>query len=425
MINHARKLMAMILLMNLQEETGAFIPESYNGFRAGRSTDDTLTALLLGMTYLKEMGYEVMLLFLDLEGAFDKCSWRGIDTAMAAAGASAKSRAMFRTLYRTAQGIARVRKEDGETVDSNPYDIRKSVLQGDTLSPYLFILLCVYALNMTLTASYRKTHSDDNNFCITCAAGFYRAPEKRPRLQCGVCRATRHKQAHVEDLEVSSDSDDEPVPLPYFASVNADDFHFFVPDADQGTPFVNQLSQTFKETAGQKLSTEKTKTMVCRPKIHAGKSTIDDQILLNNKYPCNMCGKREHTKEALRTHQMHCKKRKEKRQVFETNDEGDIVEFKIARIVRMRGLGGDDAEGQRFLQVVWYEGVPNTDSYKEWEWDIAGDDTADYYWERQCARAVICSVIGKPIQSANLQPASAVRASALTVDREHLMIKIE
>jgi hypothetical protein len=125
MINHARKLMAMILLMNLQEETGAFIPESYNGFRAGRSTDDTLTALLLGMTYLKEMGYEVMLLFLDLEGAFDKCSWRGIDTAIAAAGASAKSRAMFRTLYRTAQGIARVRKPDGETVDSNPYDIRK------------------------------------------------------------------------------------------------------------------------------------------------------------------------------------------------------------------------------------------------------------------------------------------------------------
>jgi len=56
------------------------------------------------------------------------------------------------------------------------YDIRKSVLQGDTLSPYLFILLCVYALNMTLTATYRKTHSDDNNFCSTCAAGFYRAP---------------------------------------------------------------------------------------------------------------------------------------------------------------------------------------------------------------------------------------------------------
>jgi hypothetical protein len=46
----------------------------------------------------------------------------------------------------------------------------------DTLSPYLFILLCVYALNMTLTATYRKTHSDDNNFCSTCAAGFYRAP---------------------------------------------------------------------------------------------------------------------------------------------------------------------------------------------------------------------------------------------------------
>ena len=86
----------------------------------------------------------------------------------------------------------------------------------------------------------------------------------------------------------------------------------------------------------------------------------------------------------MRTHQMHCKKRKEKRQVFETNDTGEIVEFKIARIIRMRGLGGEDAEGQRFLQVVWYEGVPNTDSYKEWEWDIAGDGTADYYWERQC-----------------------------------------
>ena len=47
MICHARKLMAMIVLIDLQTETGAFIPENFNGFRKGHSCDDTLTALTL------------------------------------------------------------------------------------------------------------------------------------------------------------------------------------------------------------------------------------------------------------------------------------------------------------------------------------------------------------------------------------------
>jgi hypothetical protein len=209
MICHARKLMAMIVLIDLQTETGAFIPENFNGFRKGHSCDDTLTALTLAMTYLRELGYEILLLFIDLEGAFDKCSWRAIGAAAAAAGASAKSIAMLRTLYKTAQGVARVRKHDGETVDSDPYDIRKSVLQGDTLSPWLFLILTVYVLNMTNLKTGRKAPSELDRRCVDCAAAFYRDPGKRDRAQCGVCTAVRRASALDFGEVLSSSSEEE------------------------------------------------------------------------------------------------------------------------------------------------------------------------------------------------------------------------
>ena len=98
---------------------------------------DALTILLLTIDLMINLGIEMIVLFLDLAGAFDTCSWRALDRALAKANASVKTRAMFRALYRTAKGTARVRKQNStqETADSDYYDIRKSVLQGDVLSP--------------------------------------------------------------------------------------------------------------------------------------------------------------------------------------------------------------------------------------------------------------------------------------------------
>ena len=59
---------------------------------------------------------------------------------LAAAGASNKSRAIFRAIYKAANGIARVRGTDGAYILSGKFNVCRGVIQGDIISPVLFIL---------------------------------------------------------------------------------------------------------------------------------------------------------------------------------------------------------------------------------------------------------------------------------------------
>ena len=59
---------------------------------------------------------------------------------MAKAGASTKTRAIFRAIYEAATGIARVRGIGGATIYSEALNVGRGVIQGDIMSPILFIL---------------------------------------------------------------------------------------------------------------------------------------------------------------------------------------------------------------------------------------------------------------------------------------------
>lgn len=72
--------------------------------------------------------------------AFDSVSHKYIDKALANAGTSRKTRVMFRAIYRAAQGVARIRSVDGKVHMSKVFDIKRGVIQGDIISPILFIL---------------------------------------------------------------------------------------------------------------------------------------------------------------------------------------------------------------------------------------------------------------------------------------------
>ena len=63
-----------------------------------------------------------------------------MDKTLTDAGASKKSRVIFRAIYRVATGMARVKGIDGETIYTQEYKIRIGVIQGDIISPILFIL---------------------------------------------------------------------------------------------------------------------------------------------------------------------------------------------------------------------------------------------------------------------------------------------
>ena len=99
-----------------------------------------------------EQGESLYATFIDYSSAFDTVSHKFLDRALKAAGASDKSRALFRAIYDSATAVTKVADTDGTEVMSSPFPIKRGVVQGDITSPLYFIL----ALELIL-----RTH--DNN----------------------------------------------------------------------------------------------------------------------------------------------------------------------------------------------------------------------------------------------------------------------
>ena len=87
-----------------------------------------------------EQGEELVITFIDYTAAFDSVSHKFLDRCLKNAGASRKTRAIFRAIYTSAKGTARVRGLDGKHVYSEEFKIQRGVIQGDIISPIFFIL---------------------------------------------------------------------------------------------------------------------------------------------------------------------------------------------------------------------------------------------------------------------------------------------
>ena len=80
-----------------------------------------------------------MVTYIDFAAALDSVSHKFLDAALQKAGASRKSRAIFRSIYTAAAGTERVRVIDGQVV-SQSFAVRRGVIQGDFISLVLFVL---------------------------------------------------------------------------------------------------------------------------------------------------------------------------------------------------------------------------------------------------------------------------------------------
>ena len=78
--------------------------------------------------------------FIDYKAAFDSVSHKFLDSVLARAKVSRKCRAIFRAIYNVAKGMVRVNGILGKKIFSEYFKICRGVVQGDIVSPILFIL---------------------------------------------------------------------------------------------------------------------------------------------------------------------------------------------------------------------------------------------------------------------------------------------
>ena len=140
LLNHSYKILSIVLLHRLVKECGHFFSDWQAGFRQQRGCRDNVLLLRILYDQIIRDDTTCCVTFIDYTAAFDSVSHKYLDYALQRAGASRKTRAMFRAIYRSAAGTARVNGLDGKKLFSKTFKVSRGVIQGDIISPIFFIL---------------------------------------------------------------------------------------------------------------------------------------------------------------------------------------------------------------------------------------------------------------------------------------------
>ena len=140
------KLFNKILLYRLWSVLERHLRDSQNGFRPNRSTTQHVLALRILMNECKHAKESpLVIMFLDFSKAFDSIRWPSMDSILRVYGVPDKLRTAIMSIYYGTS--AHVRTQD---VTSNPFPLTVGVLQGDTLAPYLFIIVLDYIMRRAI-----------------------------------------------------------------------------------------------------------------------------------------------------------------------------------------------------------------------------------------------------------------------------------
>ena len=230
--------------------------------------------------------------FIDFVAAFDSVSHKFLEAALLEAGASDKSRAMFKAIYSKSTARIRVTTPGGEEVFSPAFPVDRGVIQGDIFSPLCFIV--------ALESIMRK-HG---------GAGSVSA--------LGVL---------IDRLEYADDA----------ALIDA--------DAEQASERVTRLYEGALRDADMEISVPKTEVLFCRPRVDTGAITAEaygeeelKALDVSLDFRCRYCDRGFDCWHGMRIHEtLHCNVAEKSEEVYE-----------VEEILQARG-----SPGRRYYLVKW------------------------------------------------------------------------
>ena len=146
------KLYNKMLLNRLRSVLDCHLRVNQNDFRQLRSTaQQVLSVRRLFEAVRMTSGAKLVAIFVDFCKAFDSVSWVQMEAILVAYQVPTELVAAIMSMYCGAR--AGIQNEDGEVVDDNQFDLSVGVLQGDTLAPYLFIIVMDFVLRKSMIES--------------------------------------------------------------------------------------------------------------------------------------------------------------------------------------------------------------------------------------------------------------------------------
>ena len=165
-----------MILNRIQPKLDQHLIPNQNGFRPGRSTTTHILALRTLIKGVKSHNKKAIILYVDFKKAFDSVHRGKMMKILKAYSIPIQLRNAIRKLYENTKAVI---SPDGDT---EYFDIKAGVLQGDTLAPYLFTIVLDFVLRQTY-----EHKEEELGFTL------YRR------------RSTRHPSITVTDLDFADD----------------------------------------------------------------------------------------------------------------------------------------------------------------------------------------------------------------------------
>jgi hypothetical protein len=147
------KLYNRLLLERLRAVLDPHLRVNQNGFRKLRSTAQQVLALRRIFESIRmTKNAKCVAIFVDFCKAFDSVSWSEIEAILYAYQVPTELVQAIMSIYHGAK--AGLYDSEGQLFDKNTFNLSIGVLQGDTLAPYLFVIVMDFILRSAMTDEY-------------------------------------------------------------------------------------------------------------------------------------------------------------------------------------------------------------------------------------------------------------------------------